>query len=65
MVQKQSDGTMPSTHQVPAEREARTVPLHNPATQQMLVVGKRREEAEAKLEQRLHKSKQMPEASTG
>ncbi|NWL12161.1 hypothetical protein DM793_12805 [Paenarthrobacter nitroguajacolicus] len=48
-----------SRQPVPGERPAavpqgmQRLPLHNPATQQMFIVGKRREAAEAKLEQRL------------
>lgn len=34
-------------------QDVQRLPLHNPATQQMLILGKRREAAEAKLEQRL------------
>ena len=61
MGQKTSDGTEPEDHHIAARRETLTIPRHNPATQQMLVVGKRREEAEAKLQQRLLKSKRAPE----
>ncbi|MBT2586526.1 hypothetical protein [Arthrobacter sp. ISL-95] len=63
MVQKPSEGTEPADHQIAAKRETLTIPRHNPATQQMLVVGKRREAAEAKLQQRLLKPKQAPETT--
>ena len=61
MGQKPSEGTELANHPVAAKPEAgRSIPQHNPATQQMLVVGKRREEAEAKLQLRLLKPTGSP-----
>lgn len=64
MVQQSSRKPLPGERPTAVPQDLQRLPLHNPATQQMLIVGKRREAAEAKLEQRL-RAKNTPVTPDG